>query len=405
MMILELREKRAKAWEAAKAFLDSHRKENGVLSAEDDAAYTKMEQEITDLGKEIARLERQEALDAELNRPLNKPLTVKPGCGADTDGAEDKTGRASDDYRKNFWNAMRSKVPMPNVTNALQIGTDSEGGYLVPDEYERTLVEALEEENIFRQMAKVIKTSSGDRKIPVVASKGTASWIDEEGAYPESDDSFGQVSIGAYKLGTMIKVSEELLNDSVFDLQSYISREFARRIGAKEEEAFFTGDGKGKPLGVLAATGGAETGVTAASATAVTADELMDLYYSLKSPYRKKAVWVLNDSTIKAIRKLKDNNGQYLWQPSLTAGAPDMILGRPIKTSAYMPVIAAGAKTIAFGDFSYYWIADRQGRSFKRLNELFAATGQVGFLASQRVDGKMILAEAVKVLEQKGASA
>ncbi len=275
----------------------------------------------------------------------------------------------------------------------------------MPDEYERTLVEALEEENIFRQMAKVIKTSSGDRKIPVVASKGTASWIDEEGAYPESDDSFGQVSIGAYKLGTMIKVSEELLNDSVFDLQSYISREFARRIGAKEEEAFFTGDGKGKPLGVLAATGGAETGVTAASATAVTADELMDLYYSLKSPYRKKSVWVLNDSTIKAIRKLKDNNGQYLWQPSLTAGAPDMILGRPIKTSAYMPAIAAGAKTIAFGDFSYYWIADRQGRSFKRLNELFAATGQVGFLASQRVDGKMILAEAVKVLVQKAASA
>ena len=405
MTILELREKRAKAWEAAKAFLDSHRKENGVLSAEDDAAYTKMEQEITDLGKEIARLERQEALDAELNRPVNKPLTGKPGGRADADGGEDKTGRASDDYRKNFWNAMRSKAPMPNVTNALQIGTDSEGGYLVPDEYERTLVEALEEENIFRQMAKVIKTSSGDRKIPVVASKGTASWIDEEGAYPESDDSFGQVSIGAYKLGTMIKVSEELLNDSVFDLQSYISREFARRIGAKEEEAFFTGDGKGKPLGVLAATGGAETGVTAASATAVTADELMDLYYSLKSPYRKKSVWVLNDSTIKAIRKLKDNNGQYLWQPSLTAGTPDMILGRPIKTSAYMPAMAAGAKTIAFGDFSYYWIADRQGRSFKRLNELFAASGQVGFLASQRVDGKMILAEAVKVLVQKAASA
>ena len=405
MTILELREKRAKAWEAAKAFLDSHRKENGVLSAEDDAAYTKMEQEITDLGKEIARLERQEALDAELNRPVNRPLTGKPGGRADADDGEDKTGRASDDYRKNFWNAMRSKAPMPAVTNALQVGTDSEGGYLVPDEYERTLVEALEEENIFRQMAKVIKTSSGDRKIPVVASKGTASWIDEEGAYPESDDSFGQVSIGAYKLGTMIKGSEELLNDSVFDLQSYISREFARRIGAKEEEAFFTGDGKGKPLGVLAATGGAETGVTAASATAVTADELMDLYYSLKSPYRKKSVWVLNDSTIKAIRKLKDNNGQYLWQPSLTAGAPDMILGRPIKTSAYMPAIAAGAKTIAFGDFSYYWIADRQGRSFKRLNELFAATGQVGFLASQRVDGKMILAEAVKVLVQKAASA
>ena len=399
MTILELREKRAKAWEAAKAFLDSHRNDKGVLSAEDDAAYTRMEQEITDLGKEISRMERREALDAQLNLPVNQPLTGKPLNGRETA----KTGRASDEYRQNFWNMMRSKTPMPTVMNALQIGTDSEGGYLVPDEYERTLVEALEEENVFRQLAKVIRTSSGDRKIPVVATKGTASWIDEEGAYLESDDAFGQVSIGAYKVGTMIKVSEELLNDSVFDLEAYISREFARRIGAKEEEAFFTGDGSGKPLGVLAATGGAETGVTTASATAITADELIDLFYSLKAPYRRNAVWVLNDSTIKAIRKLKDNQGQYLWQPSLTAGAPDLLLGKPVRTSAYMPAIAADAKTIAFGDFSYYWIADRQGRSFKRLNELYAATGQVGFLASQRVDGKLVLPEAIKVLAQKSA--
>lgn len=401
MTILELREKRAKAWEAAKAFLDSHRNEKGVLSAEDDAAYTRMEQEITDLGKEIARLERQEAFERELSQPVNQPLTGRPESGG---AGKEKTGRASEEYKANFWNAMRSKVPLPSVVNALEEGMDSEGGYLVPDEYERTLVEALEEENVFRQMAKVIRTSSGDRKIPVVATKGTASWIDEEGAYTESDDSFGQVSIGAYKVGTMIKVSEELLNDSVFDLESYIAKEFARRIGAKEEEAFFTGDGSGKPLGVLAATGGAETGVTAASSTAVTADELMDLFYSLKSPYRKKAVWVLNDSTIKAVRKLKDSTGQYLWQPSLVAGTPDTLLGRPVKTSAYMPVIATGAKTIAFGDFSYYWIADRQGRSFKRLNELYAANGQVGFLGSQRVDGKLVLSEAVKVLAQKAGS-
>ena len=399
MTIHELREKRAKAWEATKTFLDSHRTDSGVLSAEDDATYSRMEQEITDLGKEIARMERREALDAELNRPVNKPLTGKPMSGHDTA----KTGRATDEYRQNFWNAMRAKVPMPGVLNALQVGTDSEGGYLVPDEFERTLVQALEEENIFRQLAKVIQTSSGDRKIPVVATKGTASWIDEEGAFVESDDAFSQVSIGAYKLGTLIKVSEELMNDSIFDLESYISAEFARRIGAKEEEAFFTGDGSGKPLGILAASGGAETGVTAASATAITADELMDLFYSLKAPYRKNAVWVLNDSTIKAIRKLKDNSGQYLWQPSLVAGTPDTILGRPVKTSAFMPAIGASQKTIAFGDFQYYWIADRQGRSFRRLNELYAANGQVGFLGTQRVDGKLILPEAIKILSQKEA--
>ena len=319
MTILELREKRAKAWEAAKAFLDSHRNDKGVLSAEDDATYTRMEQDITDLGKEIARLERQEALDAELSKPTAAPLTGKPLGGS----VDERTGRATDEYRSSFWNLMRSKNPMPQVVDALRIGADTEGGYLVPDEYERTLVEALKEENIFRPMAHIIRTASGDRKIPVVSSKGTADWIGEGGDFNESDDTFGQVSIGAYKLGTMIKISEELLNDSVFDLESYIAREFARRIGTKEEEAFFTGDGTGKPLGVLADKGGAEIGVTTASSTAITADELLDLYYSLFSPYRKKAVWVVNDSTIKAIRKLKDNNGQYLWQPGLIANAPD----------------------------------------------------------------------------------
>ena len=398
--ILELREKRAKAWEAAKAFLDSKRGGDGLLSAEDTAVCEKMEQEVVDLGKEIERLERQAAIDAELNKPVSEPITNKPNNNPD---GEEKKGRATDRYKKTFWNAMRRKN-FYDVENALQVGTDSEGGYLVPDEFEHTLVEALEEENFFRSIATVIRTSSGDRKIPVVATKGTASWIDEEGAYPESDDSFGQVSIGAYKVATMLKVSDELLNDSVFDLEAYISKEFGRRIGAKEEEAFFTGDGKGKPTGIFNAAGGASDGVTTAAAN-ITFDDVMDLFYAVKSPYRKKAVWVLNDTTVKALRKLKDNNGNYIWQPSVQAGQPDMILNRPYHTSAYVPEAAAGAKVMAFGDFSYYWIADRQGRSFKRLNELFAANGQVGFLASQRVDGKLILSEAVKTMAIKGSSA
>ena len=401
--ILELREKRAKAWDAAKQFLDAKRGADGMLSEEDTATYDKMEQDVMNLGKEIERLERQVAIDAELSKATSTPLTGKPGAKMGKDETE-KTGRASDEYKSSFWNAMRVKAPMPSVLNALQEGTDSEGGYLVPDEFERTLVEALEEENVFRTLAHVIKTSSGDRKIPVVASKGTASWVDEEGAYTESDDAFSQVSMGAYKLGTMIKVSEELLADSVFDLEAYISKEFARRIGAREEESFFNGDGKGKPLGILAAAGGAEVGVTAASATAITADEVIDLFYSLKAPYRKNAVWLLNDATVKQIRKLKDSTGQYLWQPSLVAGTPDTILGRPVKTSAFMPTAAAGAKTIAFGDFKYYWIADRQGRTFKKLSELYAANGQVGFMGTQRVDGKLILPEAIKVLQQKSGS-
>ncbi|EJO5348303.1 phage major capsid protein [Clostridium botulinum] len=395
--ILELREKRAKIWEEAKKFLDSKRNESGFISAEDTETYEKMEADVVNLGKEINRLERQAALDLELSKATSTAIRNIPNGNLN---GETKTGRATDEYKKAFWKAMKNKNNL-DIQNALQIGTDSEGGYLVPDEFEKTLIESLEEQNIFRQLANVITTSSGDKKIPVVASKGTASWVDEEGAIPESDDAFSQVSIGAYKLATMIKVSEELLNDSVFNLESYIAKEFARRIGAKEEEAFFIGDGTGKPTGIFNATGGASLGVTATSATAITLDEIMDLFYSLKSPYRKNAVFTMNDATVKAIRKLKDSNGQYLWQPSVTAGEPDTILNRPVKTSAYVPTLGAGAKPIAFGDFSYYWVADRQGRSFQRLNELYAATGQVGFKATQRVDGKLILPEAIKVLQMK----
>ena len=200
----------------------------------------------------------------------------------------------------------------------------------------------------------------------------------------------------------MIKVSDELLNDSIFDVQAYIVKEFARRISTKEEEAFFVGDGAGKPVGIFNATGGGEVGVTTTTAN-ITFDDVMDLFYSLKAPYRKKAKWILNDSTVKALRKLKDANGNYIWQPSVSVGVSDMILNRPYYTSTFAPEVAAGATPLAFGDFSYYWIADREGRSFKRLNELYATTGQVGFLASQRVDGKLILPEAVKLLSMKSA--
>ena len=397
MTVNELREKRARLWKGMESFLDSRRNADGILSAEDDAAYGKMENDLNDLTNEIKRMERKEALEAEMNRPVSTPIIEKPMKAAD----DEATGRKSKTYVKSFWNAMRQKIVTPDLLNALQEGTDSEGGYLVPDEFEHTLVEALEQENIFRQLAHVINTASGDRKIPVVASKGTASWVDEEGTITDSDDAFGQVSIGAYKLGTLIKVSNELLNDSVFDLEAYISKEFARRIGNKEEDAFFNGNGTGKPVGIFNSTGGAQTGVTAASSSAVTADEIIDLFYSLGSPYRKNAVWVLNDATVKAVRKLKDGSGNYLWQPALTSGTPDVLLGRPVYTSAYVPTIASGAKVIAFGDFNYYWIADRQGRVFKKLNELYAATDQTGFVATQRVDGKLILPEAIKVLQMK----
>lgn len=395
--ITELRQNRAKLWEDTKAFLDSHTDKNGMLSAEDEATYDKMEADIANMGKQIERLERQATIDSQLSAAVSTPLVSKP---EKAEAKEEPTGRAGKEYVSNFWNMMRNKEMTPVMRNALQIGTDTEGGFLVPDEFENRLIQALEEENVFRPLATVIRTSHGDRKIPIVQSVGEAAWLEEEALYQESDDTFGQLFLNAYKLGTLVKVSEELLNDSAFDLESFISKQFASRIGAKEEEAFINGDGVNKPTGILHETNGAQVGVTT-NGVSPTFDEVIDLYYSLKKPYRKNAVWMCNDSSIKGLRKLKDNNGNYLWQPAIVGGTPDTILGCKLVTSTAMPEIAAGNKPIAFGDFSHYWIADRQNRIFKRLNELYAATGQVGFIGSQRVDGKLTLPEAVKVMQIK----
>ena len=379
--ILDMRQERAAKWEAANAFLNEHEGPGKKMTPEQLAAYDQMEAEVIDLGHKIERHERARQLKTEIDAPVG----TAPLVGASGEG------KASDAYKKDFWNELRGR----EVTNALKVGSDPDGGYLVPDEFERQLIEALEEENIMRRLGTVIQTGGGERMIPVVATKGNAAWVDEEELIPESSDTFGQVKLGAHKAATMIKVSAELLKDSAFSVEGYIAKEFARRIGVIEEEAFFVGDGNKKPTGVLET---AQIGKTAASATAITIDDLIDLYYSLRTPYRSRAAFITNEDTVKLIRKLKDNNGQFIWQPSVTEGAPDRILGRPIYTSTFMPTMAAGAKSVAFGDFSYYWIADRQARTFQRLNEVYAINGQVGFIATQRVDGKLILPEAMKLL-------
>ena len=395
--ILELREKRAKAWEAAKNFLDSKRGTDGLLSAEDTATYDKMEADVVALGKEIERLERQANIDAELARPTSNPITNQPGAGR---GEEPKTGRASDAYRVDMLKALRTNFRQ--ISNVLSEGIDTDGGYLVPEEYDRRLIEGLEEENIFRKLGHTI-TTSGERKINIAATKPAAAWIDEGEELTWGDAKFAQINLDAHKLHVAVKVTEELLYDNAFQLEKYILRQFAKALANAEEDAFLNGTGVGQPLGLLAEEGGAQIGVTAASATEITADELIDLVYSLKRPYRKNAKFICNDQTLAAIRKLTDKNGRYLWQDSVQAGEPGRLLGYEVHTSPYFPVITAGMPAIAFGDYNYYNIGDRGTRSFAELKELFAGNGMVGFVAKERVDGKLILPEAVKLLKMATA--
>lgn len=386
MTITELMQKRAKVWEKAKAFVEAHETENGTLSAEDNATYMKMEKEIEDLTAAIDRQQRAEQMEQRLNAPTNSPLTGRPGSGSVGTG---KTGRASDEYKAAMIGAFRSNFR--NVSNVLQEGVDADGGYLVPEEYDRRLIDVLEEENIMRSLGTKI-TTSGQHKINIAATKPAASWIEEGGALTFGDATFAQIFLDAYKLHVAIKVTEELLYDNAFNLENYIITQFGRALANAEEDAFLNGDGTGKPLGLFAETGGGTVADTLTAA--VKSDDLISLVYALKRPYRRKASFILNDQTLASLRKLKDNNGAYIWQPSYQAGEPDRLLGYTVHTSAYAP-----ADAIAFGDYSYYNIGDRGTRSFAELKELFAGNGMVGFVAKERVDGKLVLPEAVQILK------
>lgn len=324
MTILELREARNKAWQGAKAFVESKRDKDGLLSAEDAKAYADMEKKIKDYSAEIERMEQMEALENELNKLVNTPIVTKPMKADGKDKA--KTGRASDEYREGMLKVLRSNFKQ--VSNVLQEGVDADGSYLVPEEYDSRLIQKLEDGNIMRTLGHVI-TTSGEHKINIAATKPAAAWIEEGGALTFGDATFDQILLDAHKLHVAIKVTEELLYDNAFGLENYIIDEFGKALANAEEDAFLNGSGTGQPLGLFAETGG---GTVAKTVTKLTAD------------------------------------------------------------------------AIAFGDYSYYNIGDRGTRSFKQLTELFAGNGMIGYVAKERVDGKLILPEAVQILKISSAA-
>ena len=384
--IIELRNKRNTLWEQTKAFLEEHRDENGLVEASAVEQYEKMAADVKALGDEIKRLEDQMEMDAKLSAATSTPVHQDPK-GGQRDAILRPTATAK--YSEAFWNMMRGNSSL-EVRDALSVGVDQNGGFTVPDEFERQLIQALEENNVFRRLAKTIHTNSGTRTIPIAMDNGSATWIEEGAAIQESDMTFSQETLSAFKLGCMVKVTNELLHDSAFDIASYI----AQRFGVPTPSM---------PTGILT-TLSASAGNTTANAQTVHFDNIYKLYYSLKSPYRRKASFLCNETLLLQLMLIKDRNDNYIWKPGLEIGKPDTILGHAIHTSAYMPAITGDAtkdknkKVLLFGDFSYYWIADRQNRTLKRLNELYAVTDQVGFIGTQRVDGKLILPEAMQVM-------
>lgn len=385
-------DKRATIWQSAMDLID--KAPDGNLTPENEAKFNEMTKDIDTLTKSIDRMKKMNAISNKLNEPINTPIRnpIESGC-------KPKDFRATKEYREAAVTALRTNFK--KITDILMEGQDTTGGYLIPDEWDKRLIDVLDEENVMRGLCHTLKTS-GEHKINIADSKPTASWIEEGQAFQFSDGTFDQKILDAHKLHVGIKVTDELLYDAMFDIESYIITCFGKAIANAEEDAFINGDGVHKPFGIFDAAQGGQRKVTT-NGVKISADDVMDLIYALKRPYRKSAKFLMNDNTVSALRKLKDATGQYLWQPALTQGEPDKLLGYPVLTSAYCPVIETGKACIAFGDFSHYDIGDRGIRSIQELKELFAGNGMIGYLMKERVDGRLVLQEAVQILTMKSA--
>ena len=371
------------------------------LTAEEVQEFDRREADFDSISGRIDRLEKLEGFASDSQRENPAVADVEPDSEISADPAE-----VREIERRAFEKVLRNKGDVTKLDRderaALQVGTDSEGGYTVPDAFERQIIESMREFGVLNGLATHITTGdNGQLTIPTVATNSTAAWTAEEAGYTQSEGTFGQVVLNAYKVGVVSKISDELIVDSAFDLLSWLAKDHGEALGLKTGEAYAVGASNSTttPRGLV---NRATVGVTSAVNTGFTADELIDTQHSLTQPYRAGAAWVMNDATVKIVRKFQDQDDQYIWQPGLQAGSPDTLLGAPVYTDPNVDTVAAGKKVAVYGDIAKaYIIRDVENVTVKVLNELYAANGQVGFRTSLRTDGDLRDAAAAKVLAIK----
>ena len=311
------------------------------------------------------------------------------------------SGIRGDDYRKNFLNAIRTNFKNDGY---LREGALVDGGYLLPVEMHNEIITKLQSENVLRQISRAIATAS-EHRISILTTAPTASWLSEGEEIPLTNAQFGQTSLNAYKLAVNLKISNELLRDSFYNLEQFITDEFAKSLGRAEEESFITGapdvsGEKKQPTGILTVLNQSATGTIQTVGKEITADDVLTLIFSLDRAYRKSAVFVASDTLIMNLRKLKDNTGNFIWQPSLQEGEPPKLFGTPIYSSNFMPPPASGNIALIFGDFrNSFIIGERGSRTFKPLRELFATSDQTGFLMIERTDCSVVDSNAFRALK------
>lgn len=411
-MLNKLNERRNNVWEQAKALADAAADENRSFSAEEQGTWDALNEELDKLDarmKSAAEAEKR-AQDAE---KAFEGLRGKP----EANGPEDEQRKHSSEEFRKFLRGEGPRAyevkPTPIDTRDLSKLTSGAGGDTVPtDFYGRLVAHLIETSAVLQSGATILNTSGGEViQVPKTTAHSSASIVSETAVIGESDPAFGQVSLGAFKYGTMIQVSRELLTDSGVDLEGYLAMQAGRALGNAFGAHAITGTGSSQPRGVVTDATVGVTGPAPAvpvggfgdqSAAGEGADTLIDLFHSVIAPYRMSQAcrWMMNDATAGAVRKIKTNEGQYIWQPSVVVGQPDTILSKPVLTDPNVAQIGANAKSVIFGDFSQYFVRLAGGVRFERSDEFAFGNDLVTFRALMRADAALVdLTGAIKVFE------
>lgn len=454
-----LREERASIWEQMKALSGLAASEGRDLTSDEYEKYGRLESDLDAKSRHIERMETELELDGKLTRAhtaAHEPVAIeadergvakvsssraanlfarvhRSGDEAAIDELRHMAGRvgidtlakrmradkkdhearmlyaATDEYRDAWIAYIRATGTTDQMDAearaALNIGTGTQGGYTVPVEFYRQLVISERFYGIMRQLARTIVTAdNGDVTVPKVddANRMSAGWVAEAGAFSESEDQFLKTTLQAFKAGTIAKVSDELILDSAFDILGFVAESAGQAIGILSNTAYVTGSSGSTttPEGLFTK---ATVGYTmpTGNTSAVTYNGVVELLHSVRPAYRSRGVFVGSDTVLKQLRQLTDSQNRPLWEPSVQAGEPDSILGKPIYADPDVAVPAANALSLGFGDVSRaYWIRDVQDITAKVLNELYAANGQVGVRVHRRTDGDIVDTLAFKTLKQ-----
>ena len=397
---VELRQQRAGVREQMRALHEQAESESRDLSAEEREQWDRMDADLVALD---ARIERQERIERTPAEPAQAPVGAAPER---RDGPSDDKAENAELRRKAFLSYARvgyAGMPAeqreylqraswtPSESRAMGVGSDTAGGYLVPDDYRREIERAMLNYGGMREAAKVIQTASGnDLIIPTVNdTSNTGEIVGEHQAVTTQDVAIGQRVLRAYMYSSKeVLVSMELLEDSAIDVEALLRDLFAERLGRITNSHFTTGTGADRPTGI---TIDAVSGVTAAAVNAVTTDELTNLEFSVDRAYRANARWMFHSNTLRDLKKMVDGEGRFLWQAGgLQAATPNTLMGYSYIVNDDMPQLLTGNKAILFGQLDKYLIRDVSGIRVLRLTERYAENHQVAFFAFSRHDGKLL---------------